>query len=317
MHLEIKIALGIDVCKSFLDVFHSGTAQAQRFDNTAAGVKALLLWLKTQPAVQVMVMESTGGYEALALRLLSKAARAVARVNPRRVRDFARGAGILAKTDRMDAQVLAQYAIAVGVNVTAAENPARLELQAWLQRRAQLVAMRTADRNRRALAHPCMRQAIDRSLRFFNAQIKDIDQRIKLAIQGEAWRDKLALLEGLKGIGPLTRAWLIASLPELGVLDRRRIAALVGLAPFACDSGTYRGQRHIFGGRATVRSALYLAALSATRHEPTFKRFYQSLLARGKPKKVALVACMRKLLTIINAIFRQNTPYRGCSIQSV
>jgi transposase len=292
--------LGIDVCKQFLDVFHSGSAQAQRFRNTRAGLRRLQTWLQAQQLPDVMVMESTGGYEALAFKTLSANSVPVVRVNPRRVRDFARGAGILAKTDRLDASVLARYAIAVGVSVTPPREPAGEELQQWLQRRAQLVQMRT------------MRRTIDRMLRFLNVEIELIDRRIAQIIQAQAlWRDKLALLEGLKGLGLITRAWLLASLPELGLLDRRRIAALVGVAPYAVDSGTYRGQRHIFGGRAPLRSALYLAALSASRFDPKFKAFYQSLLARGKAKKVALVACMRKLLTVINAVFRTNTPYRA------
>jgi transposase len=312
MHLKANIALGIDVCKRFLDVVHSTNAQACRFDNSPAGLSALMRWLSTQPAVQVMVLESTGGHEALAFRTLSAAGSNVAVVNPKRVRDFARAAGILAKTDRLDAAVLAQYAIAMGVNVSVPKNTAVVELQAWLHRRTQLVAMQTAERNRRALASPSVRKHIDRFLKLLRADIKSIDQKLKAALKAQpAWSDQLALLDGLKGLGPLTRAWLIASLPELGALDRRRIAALVGVAPFACDSGSYRGQRHIRGGRAHLRTMLYLAALSATRHDPTLKAFYQSLLARGKAKKVALVACMRKLLTIINAIFRQNTPYRG------
>lgn len=312
MHLTVTIALGVDVCKGWLDVFHSGAAQAQRFENSQAGLRALTDWLRTQPAVQVIVLEATGGYEALAFRTLSAAGFKVALLNPKRVRDFARGAGILAKTDRLDAAVLARYARAVGVHVSVPKSAELLELQAWLQRRMQLVAMQTAERNRRALAGAAVRKHIDRSLKRLQADIKAIDQKLKAALQAQGpLSDKLALLNGLKGLGPVVRAWLIAALPELGTLDRRRIAALVGVAPFACDSGSYRGQRHIRGGRAHLRCMLYLATLSATRHDPTFKRFYQSLLARGKAKKVALVACMRKLLTIINAVFRQNTPYRG------
>jgi transposase len=318
MHLKVTMALGIDVCKQFLDVFHSGSAQAQRFRNSRDGLRRLQTWLQTQQVPDVIVMESTGGYVALAFKTLSARSVPVVRVNPRRVRDFARGAGILAKTDRLDASVLARYAIAVGVSVTPVREPIAEELQQWLQRRAQLVQMRTADLNRRALLQAPMRRTIDRMLRFLNAEIELIDRRIAQTIPAQAlWRDKLALLEGLKGLGLITRAWLLASLPELGLLDRRRIAALVGVAPYAVDSGTYRGQRHIFGGRAPLRSALYLAALSASRFDPKFKAFYQSLLARGKAKKVALVACMRKLLTVINAVFRSNTPYRAFSPQQL
>jgi transposase len=312
MHLKVTMALSIDVCKEFLDVFHSGNAQVLQFRNSQAGLVKVQTWLNAQPLPDVIVMESTGGYEALAFKTLSAGGVPVVRVNPRRVREFARSAGILAKTDRLDAQVLARYAIALGVEVSAPKDSAREQLQMWLQRRIQLVAMRTADLNRRALVPTTMRRNIDRMVRFLNAEIALIDRRITQSLGAEGgWRDKLALLDGLKGVGMITRAWLIASLPELGVLDRRRIAALVGLAPFAVDSGTYRGQRHICGGRPALRSILYLAALSASRYDPKLSQFYRSLLARGKPKKVALVACMRKLLTIINAIFKTNTPYRG------
>jgi transposase len=315
MHLKATMALGIDVCKRWLDVFHSGTKQARRFENSARGLKELQAWLKGQPAVDVIVMESTGGYEAGAFKTLSAGSVPVARVNPRRVRDFARGAGILAKTDGLDAAVLARYAIAVGVEITAPKDPAREQLQQCLQRRAQLMQTRIAETNRRSLAAPAIRRSIDRLVRTLDNEIELLDREIRTIVHNQpAWCERLALLEGLKGVGMVTRAWLIAALPELGALDRRRIAALVGVAPFAVDSGTYRGQRHIYGGRAPVRCALYLAALSAARFEPTFRAFYQSLLARGKAKKVALVACMRKLLTVINAIFKTNTPYRGCSL---
>jgi transposase len=312
MHLKATMALGIDVCKSGLDVFHSGTAQSRRFDNSASGVKALQAWLTKQPAADVVVMESTGGYERAVFKALSAGSVPVACVNPRRVRDFARAAGILAKTDRLDAAVLARHAIAVGVEVTAPQEPDREQLQQCLRRRAQLLETRTAEMNRRALAALWVRRSIDRMLGTLQTEIERLDREITRIVRSQpAWRERLALLNGMKGVGPVTRAWLIGSLPELGMLNRRRIAALVGVAPFAVDSGTYRGQRHICGGRAPVRCALYLAALSASRFDPKFKAFYQSLLARGKAKKVALVACMRKLLTVINAIFKTHTPYRG------
>jgi transposase len=312
MHLKATMALGIDVCKRWLDVFHSVSKQARRFENSARGLRELQAWLKTQPAVDVIVMESTGGYERSAFKALSAGSVPVACVNPRRVRDFARGAGFLAKTDRLDAAVLARYAIAVGVQISAPKDPAREQLQQHLQRRAQLMHTRTAETNRRPLAASAIRRSIDRLLRALDHEIKLLDGQIATIVRHQpSWCERLALLDGLKGVGPLTRAWLMGSLPELGTLDRRGIAALVGLAPFAVDSGIYRGQRHIYGGRAPVRCALYMAALSATRFDPKFRVFYQSLLARGKAKKVALVACMRKLLTVINAVFKTNTPYRG------
>lgn len=239
MHLKATMALGVDVCKSSLDVFHSGTAQSRRFDNSASGVKALQAWLTTQPAVDVVVMESTGGYERTVFKALSTGSVPVACVNPRRVREFARAAGILAKTDRLDAVVLARYVIAVGVEVTAPKDPAREHLQQCLRRRAQLIETRTAEMNRRALAAALVRRSIDRMLHALQAEIERLDREIIRIVRSQpAWCERLALLDGMKGVGPLTRAWLIGNLPELGMLDRRRIAALVGIAPFAVDSGT-------------------------------------------------------------------------------
>jgi len=317
MTLKISIAVGVDVCKLFLDVYHSQTRTRSRFDNDPEGV-ARLDWVTTQGKVDVVVLEATGGYEALAWRSLEAFGLPVARVNPKRVRDYAKAAGVLAKTDRLDAEVLARYALSVPVRRTAPKAAPLRELEAWLTRRAQLIEMRVAETNRRLLAPKAVQKRIDVHRRALNREIEDIDARLNTALAGNAaWREKLARLDGLKGIGPNTRAWLIAGLPELGHLGRRQIAALVGVAPFACESGSYRGRRHIRGGRANVRTALYLATLTAVRHDPRLKTFYQSLLARGKPKKVALVAAMRKLLTILNAVFHSGQPYRTASAVGV
>lgn len=313
MTLNTKIALGIDVCKSFLDVFHSLTRARARFANDAAGLAQLLAWLERQGTPTVVALEATGGYERLCWETLEAAGLAVARVNPKRVRDYARAAGILAKTDRLDAEVLARYALAVPIRTTPVKDGRLAELEAWLVRRAQLVEMRVAEGNRALLAPAPLRRRIEVHRRALAREIAAIEARLRAALKEHApWHAQLARLDGLKGVGANTRAWLIAGLPELGRLDRRRIAALVGIAPFACDSGGYRGSRHIRGGRANVRTALYLATLSAVRHDPRLKAYYQGLLARSKPKKVALVAAMRKLLTIINAVFRSGEPYRLC-----
>jgi transposase len=208
-------------------------------------------------------------------------------------------------------KLLARYALHLPVRIQAPKAAVLREREAWLTRRAQLIEMRVAETNRRLLAPTAVQRRIDVRLRALNREIADIDARVRTALQANAaWREKLARLDGLKGIGPNTRAWLIAALPELGTLGRRAIAALVGVAPFACESGSYHGHRHIRGGRAHVRTALYLATLTAVRHDARLKAFYQGLLARGKPKKVALVAAMRKLLTILNAVFRSNEAYR-------
>jgi transposase len=311
MTLKISIAVGIDVCKPFLDVYHSHTRAHSRFDNDPEGIASLLDWLAAQGSMDVIALEATGGYEALCWQTLEAYGLAVTRLNPKRVRDYARATGILAKTDRLDAEVLARYALAVPVRIAAPKAAPLRELEAWLLRRAQLIEMRVAETNRRLLAPKAVQRRIDVHRRALQREIEDIDARLQNALHGNAvWREKLARLDGLKGIGPNTRAWLIAALPELGSLGRREMAALVGVAPFACDSGRHRGSRHIRGGRAHVRTALYLATLSAVRHDPRLKAFYQGLLARGKPKKVAMVAAMRKLLTILNAIFRSGQPYR-------
>jgi len=314
MTLKISIAVGIDVCKPFLDVFHSHARARVRFANDQEGIAGLLDWLSAQGPSDVIALEATGGYETLCWQVLEAYGLPVARLNPKRVRDYAKAAGILAKTDRLDAEVLARYALAVPLRITAPKAAPLRELEAWLVRRAQLIEMRVAEANRKLLVPKAVQSRIDVHLRSLQREIEHIDARLAAALHNDAaWREKLALLDGLKGIGPNTRAWLIAALPELGNLDRRKIAALVGLAPFARDSGGYRGSRHIGGGRAHVRTALYLAALSAVRHDPRLKAFYQGLLARGKPKKVALVACMRKLLTILNAVFHSGQPYRAPS----
>lgn len=317
MTLTISIAVGVDVCKRYLDVYHSSTRAHSRFDNDPPGVAGLLDWLTAQGNADIVVLEATGGYEALVWHALEAYGLKAARVNPKRVRDYAKAAGVLAKTDRLDAEVLAAYALHVPVRVTTPKTAVLRDLEAWLTRRAQLIEMRVAETNRRLLAPKAVQKRIDVHVRALNREIDDIDARLQAALADNPdWREKLARLDGLKGIGPTTRAWLIATLPELGRLGRRQIAALVGVAPFACESGTYRGRRHIRGGRAALRTALYLATLTAVRHDRRLKAFYQGLVERGKPKKVALVAAMRKLLTILNAVFRSNEPYRvhaGCA----
>ncbi len=312
MTLTINIAVGVDVCKRFLDVYHSQTRARSRFDNDPQGIADLFEWMSAQGKADVVLFEATGGHEVLAWQAFEAYGLPVARVNPKRVRDYAKAAGVLAKTDRLDAEVLARYALHMPVRLTAQKTAPLREMEAWLTRRAQLIEMRVAETNRRMLAPKAVQRRIDVHLRALTREIEDIDARLETVLAGnDVWREKLARLDGLKGIGPNTRAWLIAALPELGTLGRRQIAALVGVAPFACESGSYRGRRQIRGGRAHVRTALYLATLTAVRHDPRLKAFYQGLLERGKPKKVALVAAMRKLLTILNAVFRSEQPYRA------
>jgi len=317
MNHHHKIAVGIDVCKSFLDAFHSVTEQHQRFENSPKGLIALVDWLNHEPAPDIVIMEASGGYEMPCWTTLCAAHIPTARINPKRSRDFARAIGVLAKTDRLDAHILAQYGLAVEVAPQAPKSRKLQIMEDWLIRRKQLVEMRVAESNRRRLLSSVVQKRIDMHLRQLDREIERIDNILAENIQSmPQWREKLTLIEGIKGVGPNTKAWLIAGLPELGHLNRRQIAAMVGVAPLTHESGSYKGRRRIHGGRATIRTALYLATLSAVRHDPRMREFYQRLLSAGKPKKVALVAAMRKLLTIINAVFRSGQPYCAKALET-
>lgn len=315
MSLKIRIAVGVDVSKRCLDVFHGGTQTHRQFVNTPDGIDALIVWLVETPTCDLVVLEASGGYEMACWQALCVHSIPTARVNPRRPRDFARAAGILAKTDRLDAEVLAQYGSVMQIQPTTPKGADLQGIEDGLVRRKQLVEMRVAESHRRRMASPAIQKRIDLHLRQLQREIDRLDktlaERVQQTKDGQA---RIALLQDLKGVGPNTSAWLIAGLPELGKLNRRQIAALVGVAPVAHDSGQYRGRRRIHGGRSGVRTALYLATLTAVRHDARMKMFYQRLVGAGKPKKVALVASMRKLLTIINAIFRSDEPYRPAEI---
>lgn len=303
-----RCVVGVDVSKGRLDVYCERRQLARAFDNDDCGIAALVSWLEPEALV---VMEATGGYEGALAGALSSGGWLVAVVNPRQVRDFARSTGQLAKTDALDARVLCQFAHAVQLQARPLPEAQVRALRELLQRRGQLLAMLVAERQRLALAHGQVAKGLKIHIRWLEKRIKDLDVELEAAVRASpAWMDQLDLLAGLKGLGLQTRAWLCAGLPELGRLNRRQIAALVGVAPFNRDSGQYRGQRHISGGRAQVRTALYMATLSAVRHNAPLRAFYRRLREAGKPAKVVLVACMRKLLTIINAIFRSHQPYR-------
>ncbi len=302
------IHAGIDVAKDTLDVALGPQAPIQSFANDDDGHEALIAALKAHQ-VELIVMEPTGGYEAACACALQAAGFAVALINARQVRDFAKAMGYLAKTDRIDARVLAELAAVL------ARRPARdkvvrplaseqqQQLHAMVLRRRQLVQMLTAERNRLAVSHRAARRSIEVLIRAIRKQITEIEGELAYHIEHHH-ADIAQILQSATGIGPKTSFVLIADLPELGRLTNRQISALVGLAPFNRDSGTMRGKRMIFGGRANVRCALYMAALVAMRHNCVIRTFYQRLLAAGKPKKVAIVACMRKLLTILNAMIR-------------
>ena len=262
--------------------------------------------------VALIVLEATGGFETTVTAALCAVGLPLVVANPRQVRDFARATGKLAKTDAIDAAVIAHFADAVRPEPRPVPDAEARALGELLTRRRQIVEMMTAERNRRKrLADRRMIKSIDRLLKALQRELSDLEEALDDTIRGTpAWRETEDLLKSVPGIGDVTARVLIAHLPELGTLDRKKIAALVGVAPFNRDSGTLRGKRTIWGGRANVRAALYMAALVASRYNPTLSRFYQRLLQAGKPKKVALTAVMRKLLTILNAIIRDQTPWQ-------
>lgn len=305
------IFVGVDVAKDTVEVACSD-ASSRSFTNSDAGHARLVRWLSSKTVVLV-VLEATGGYEESAALALAAAGLPVSVLNPRQARDFARAMGRLAKTDRIDARVLAEFAAvlhAQGHQPRALPSAEQRELAALVVRRRQLVAMLVAERQRLNVAHTRAKPSIESVIELLRRQLADIDDDLQRQLH-DRHADLSALLQSVKGVGPTTASTLIAELPELGTLTRKQIASLAGLAPLNRDSGTLRGQRHIFGGRATVRRVLYLAALVATRFNPAIKACYQRLVAAGKPRKVALVACMRKLLITLNAIARTKTPWRS------
>lgn len=302
-----KRVAGIDVSKETLDVALLPGAQSLQFSNGEDGIDQLAKRLKD---MDLVVMEATGGYETAVATALVASGLRVAVVNPRQVRDFAKATGRLAKTDRIDAGVIAAFGVAVEPHILQLPDEDARELQALLVRRSQLVAMRVQEVNRLALAQAAMRKGIKMHIAWLDREIDKLDIDLTAGLRSSpAWRAKDELLRSLKGIGPITSGTLLVALPELGRLDRRTIAALVGLAPFNRDSGKMRGRRTIYGGRGRIRTLLYMAATTAVRSNPVIRAFYERLKARGKPHKVAMVACMRKMLTILNAMVRDGTPW--------
>ncbi len=282
----------------------NGQTSVRVWDNDEAGREELSDWVVKQEA-QLVVVEASGGYEAAIVSELVGRGQAVALVNPTRVRAFARAEGILAKTDKIDAGVIARFGATMKPEPQARRDLSQLELNHWVTRRRQLVLMVTAEKNRLQTAPEPIQADIARHIAWMQAEIEALEQRINQAIAANpTWRETARRIETVPGVGAITASTLVADLPELGQLNRQKIAALVGVAPFNHDSGKRRGQRRIFGGRASVRSVLYMATLSAIRHNPVIKSFYQRLLAKGKLKKVALTACMRKLLVILNAMVK-------------
>ena len=298
--------VGIDVAKAHLDIAVRPTGEQWRVTNDDTGIAELVLQMEgLHPSL--VVLEATGGYELAVVA----AGIAVAVVNPRQVRDFARATGKLAKTDSLDAQVLAHFAERVQPTPRPLPDAQLQTLSALLARRRQVVEMLVAEKNRWRTAVPVVRRRIERHLAVLKQELRELDDELGYTLRS---RSSCSLHTGLSrsvpGVGPTLTFTLLAELPELGSLDRRQIAALVGVAPLNRDSGSLRGRRTIWGGRAQVRSALYMAALVASRHNPVIQAFYQRLCTAGKAKKVALTACMRKLLTILNAILKHRTPWQ-------
>jgi transposase len=305
-----ELFVGIDVGKTKNDVCVHGWADELQFHNDGEGNRELVDRLRLlRPTL--IVAEATGGYERLMVGHLSAAGLPIAVVNPTRIRRFADSLGQLAKTDKIDARTIAHFASVVRPPVRRPKSEEEEYLGGLLDRRRQIVVMLTAEKNRLYTCQGRIRDDVQEHVDWLTGKQNELDKEIARMIRSsQEWTEKEALLRSVPGVGPVTAATLVADLPELGTLNRQKIAALVGVAPFNRDSGRKRGKRRIFGGRAAVRRTLYMAALSCTRFNPVIKRFYENLVSRGKEKKVALTACMRKLLVMLNAMVRKQEVWR-------
>ncbi len=303
------VFIGIDVAQQHLDWAQDG-GRPRRERNTPAGIAALVAALAPL-APRKIVVEATGGYEQALVLALAAAELPVLLINPRQVRRYAQSEGILAKTDQLDARVLAAFAATTRLEPRPLPAPERRTLAALVTRRQQIQAQLVAERNRLPLADPAVAAGLTAAVAFYTGQLRALEAQIRAFIRDcPSLQAQAALLQSVPGVGPVVAATLLGALPELGTLSGKQLAALVGVAPFNRDSGQQRGRRTIWGGRAPVRQTLYMAALVASRHNPVIRTFYQRLLAAGKPKKLALVACMRKLLVILTALLRTTTPWR-------
>jgi transposase len=310
-----NLFIGIDVSKDTLEIALDNSSPTQTFENQPEGIARLvkLVTSCTRP-IGVVLLEATGGLERACAVELCLADLPVIVINPRQAHDFAKSMGYLAKTDALDAKVLSHFARTLHSDkrfermLFKLPSEQQVVLQALVVRRSQLVVMRVAEGNRLAGAHLAQRQSINAVIKLLHSEIARIDKDIGHHLD-QHFAPTLDLLKGIKGVAVGLKAAMMAGLPELGQLTQRPISKLVGIAPLNCDSGKFKGKRITWGGRAPVRAALYMATLSATRHDPVIKAFYQQLIARGKPPKVALVACMHKLLTIMNAIVRSGKPW--------
>ena len=314
--VDMPCFVGMDVAKAQLDIAVRPSGERWAVPNDASGVVTLVERLQALHPT-LIVLEATGGLERAATAALATAGLPVVVVNPRQARDFARATGQLAKTDALDARALAHFADVIRPTPRPLPDAQTQELRALLGRRQQLVVMRTAEHNRLAGTSERLMKDIEAHITWLNARIATLDDDLEALLRASPlWRENDDLLQSAPGIGPVCARTLLLELPELGTLTRQQIAALVGVAPLNCASGTLRGRRTIWGGRAHVRTVFYMGTLVATRFNPRIKAFYERLLAAGKVKKVALTACMRKFLTILNAMLKHRTPWQVQEVQS-
>lgn len=303
--------IGIDISKATIDVAVHESKEHWTFTNDENGIKKLTnLMRKESPSL--IVMESTGSYEVAAAHELNAHGYPVAVVNPRHIRDFARSTGLLAKTDALDARVIARFAATIRPAPRVLTDEDTQHLAAIMSRRRQVVAMLTAEKNRLGQANHNVKERIKQHISWLEQELDDLNKESGSMIESNSeWKEKSDIMQSVPGVGPNLALTLLSDLPELGNLNRKQIAALCGLAPFNRDSGQMRGKRSIWGGRSSVRSAVYMAAFSAVRWNPLLKEFYQRLVDMGKRRKVALVACMRKLLCILNAMLKNRTVWNA------
>ena len=301
--------VGIDVAKGRLDVAIGEQGEYWDVTNDEKGIRKLVERMK-EVKPSLIVLESTGGLELVVLTELCEAGLAVAMVNPGRVREFARSIGLLAKTDKLDARLLARFAKAVKPGVTRLASEEEQHLGGLVTRRRQLLEMLVSEQNRLNSTRTSLKAKVEEHIVWLQEALADLNEEIQEYVcQSELWKDKARRMRAVKGVGPVTVNTMLADLPELGQLNRKKLAALVGVAPFNNESGYHRGKRRVNGGRSSVRNVLYMAALSASKHNPVLREYYAGLIKRGKEKKVALVAVMRKLLTILNAIIRDSSSW--------
>jgi transposase len=307
---EGKVYIGVDISKAWLDVAIEPSRKTMRVENNVKGISELIGSIRGL-CLERIVVEATGGYESLLIEMLVGARLPVSLVHPARVRKFAQGMNWLAKTDKIDARLLARFGEKASPRLVEMPSEQEKQLSALIKRRKQVLAIVVSERNRLETADPSVRGYIESSLQALRGQLDELDAAIQTFVeQTPDLKAKQDLLQSVPGVGKITASTLTSQLPELGKCNRKEIAALVGTAPFNHDSGYKRGKRMVKGGRADVRNVLYMATLTATRHNPVIKVFYDRLVKSGKEKKVALVACMRKLLTILNAMIRNNTAWQ-------